>query len=168
LQNTIGKYERVMNVFAWVSAWLFVLSGFMLSYEVIARYFFLSPTRWAAELSQLCLIYGTLLAMPWILAHRRNIQINAVTARLTDQSQRFIGIMTMLILFVFCIYVTVFGWDIFYDSFERGRTTGSLLDMPSWIAELPVPVMFGLLAVQSVIEIGKLSTGQPIPTGGHE
>ena len=46
--------------FAWLAAWLFALAGAMLSYEVVARYFFLSPTKWAAELSQLCLIYGTI------------------------------------------------------------------------------------------------------------
>jgi C4-dicarboxylate transporter DctQ subunit len=168
MASFIAIFERLMTFFAWAAAWLFVLSGLMLSYEVVARYFFLSPTRWAAELSQLCLIYGTLLAMPWILQHRRNIQINAVTAKLPDQGQRGIGIVTMAILIVFCTYVTVYGWDIFYDSFERGRTTGSLLDMPSWVAELPVPTFFGLLAIQAVIEIGKLMKGHPIPTGGHE
>ena len=56
-------------------------------------------------------------------------------------------------------------WDIFYDSFERGRTTGSLLDLPSWIAELPVPTLFAMLAIQAIIEIWKLLTDQPIPEG---
>ena len=55
--------------------------------------------------------------------------------------------------------------QIFYDSFERGRTTGSLLDLPSWIAELPVPTLFAMLAIQAIIEIWKLLTDQPIPEG---
>ena len=68
----------------------------------------------------------------------------------------------------FLHYVTAYGWTIFEDSFERGRTTGSLLDLPSWIAELPVPVFFAVLGVQAVIEIWKLISGKPIPKGGHE
>ena len=136
--------------------------------EVIARYFFLSPTKWAAEFSQLCLIYGTLLAMPWILRYRRNIQINAITAKLPDIAQRITAVITMCVLIAFCVYVTIYGWDIFYDSFERGRTTGSLMDLPIWIAELPVPLFFFCLAVQAIIEIKKLIDGLPIPTGGHE
>ena len=43
-----------------------------------------------------------------------------------------------------------------------------LLDLPSWIAELPVPVFFAVLGIQAVIEIWKLVSGQPIPMGGHE
>jgi len=164
----VSYFERVTLGFAWVAAWLFALSGAMLSYEVVARYFFLAPTKWAAELSQLCLIYGTLLSMSWLLQHRRHIQINAVTTHLPDRVHRVTALVTMVILIAFCIYVTAYGWMIFADSFERGRTTGSLLDLPSWIAELPVPVLFAVLGVQAVIEIWKLISGQPIPKGGHE
>jgi len=48
-------FEKIIDLLAWLSAWLFCVAGFMLSYEVIARYFFLAPTSWAAELSQLSL-----------------------------------------------------------------------------------------------------------------
>ena len=164
----VSQFQRMTLGFAWIAAWLFVLSGAMLCYEVVARYFFLAPTKWAAELSQLCLIYGTLLSMPWLLQHRRHIQINAVTTRLPDGVYRVTALVTMVILLAFCICVSVYGWMIFEESFERGRTTGSLLDLPSWIAELPVPVFFTFLGVQAVIEIWKLVNGQPIPKVGHE
>lgn len=153
---------------AWVSAWLFVLAGGMLSYEVVARYFFVAPTSWAAELSQLSLIYGSLLAMPWLLQHRRHIRITALTARMPDKAQRAFGVAGMLILIVFSVIVAIYGWAIFADSFSRGRTTGSLLDLPSWIAEFPVPVMFLLLSLQAGLELWKLATGRPVPDGGHE
>jgi TRAP-type C4-dicarboxylate transport system permease small subunit len=101
MKSYISKFERLMTLFAWIAAWLFVLSGLMLSFEVIARYFFLSPTKWAAEFSQLCLIYGTLLAMPWLLRHRRNIQINAITAKLPDRVQRVTAVVTICVLIAF-------------------------------------------------------------------
>lgn len=168
MRTFIDAFERVTLTLAWIAAWLFVASGIMLSYEVVARYFFLAPTKWAAELSQLCLIYGTLLSLCWLVQHRRHIQINAVTGLLSDGRQRLVGVITMLILVWFSLYVTYFGWTIFHDSFERGRTTGSLLDLPAWIAELPVPLLFAFVAVQALIEIFKLVSGDPIPSGGHE
>jgi len=161
----VKYFETLTLKLAWLAAWLFVLSGIMLSYEVVARYFFLAPTKWAAELSQLCLIYGTLLSLCWLLQNRKHIQINAVIALMDAKLQRIVGITTMCVLIWFCSYVTIFGAQIFYDSFERGRTTGSLLDLPSWIGELPVPVLFGMLAIQAIIEIWKLLTDQPIPEG---
>lgn len=168
MYNFASLFQRITLFFAWTAAWLFALSGAMLSYEVVARYFFLAPTKWAAELSQLCLIYGTLMSMSWLVQHRRHIQINAVTSKLNDKLRRVIGVITMIVLTIFSLFVTFYGWKIFIDSFERGRTTGSLLDLPSWIAELPVPVFFACLSLQACLEIWKLIDGQPIPEGGHE
>ncbi|MBT5481247.1 MAG: TRAP transporter small permease subunit [Alphaproteobacteria bacterium] len=161
-------FEKYMLFLAWCAAWLFALAGIMLSYEVVARYFFLAPTSWAAELSQLCLIYGSLISMPWLLQHRRHIQINAVTDQMPPPAQRVSAIATMVLLTVFSLYVAFYGWEIFYDSFARGRTTGSLLDLPAWIAELPVAVCFLFLAVQAVLEIVKLLSGAPILRGASE
>lgn len=160
-------FEKFIDNIAWVSAWLFCISGFMLSYEVIARYFFLSPTIWAAELSQISLIYGTLLAMPWALKSRKHIQINLVINKLSKNYKKFINILIMIVLLIFSFYVMVYGFDIFYDSLIRGRTTGSLLNLPSWIAELSVPFCFLLLLIQSLIEIIKLLKNIEPPESDH-
>ena len=74
----------------------------------------------------------------------------------------------MTAILAFSVMVTIKGWDIFFESFERGRTTGTMLDLPSWVAELPVAIGFALLAVQAVIEIVGLLRGKEIPKGAHE
>jgi TRAP-type C4-dicarboxylate transport system permease small subunit len=147
---------RISRAAAAVAAVLFVLSGAMLTYEVAARYFFVKPTIWAAELSQLCLIWGGLLAMAWLLAARRHITVNAVTDLLPLPAQRVCAGLALLLVVVFSVIVAYWGWEIFYDSFRRGRTTGSLLNLPVWISELPVPLGFVLLALQGVVEILRL------------
>ena len=160
-------YEKFILRSAWLAAVLYGIAGIMLTYEVGARYLFIAPTSWAAELSQLTLIYGTLLAMPWALQHRRHIQINAIINKLSDINQRRIGIIMMITLIVFSLYVVIYGFDIFFDSFQRGRTTGSLLDLPAWIAELPVPFCFLMLIIQAVFEIKKMVSGITPPSGEH-
>ena len=160
-------YEKFILRSAWLAAVLYGIAGIMLTYEVGARYLFIAPTSWAAELSQLTLIYGTLLAMPWALQQRRHIQINAIIHKLSDINQRRIGIIMMITLIVFSLYVVIYGFDIFFDSFQRGRTTGSLLDLPAWIAELPVPFCFLMLIVQAVFEIKKMVSGITPPSGEH-
>ena len=158
-------FETLIIKSAWLSAILFGMAGIMLTYEVGARYLFIAPTIWAAELSQLSLIYGTLLAMPWALQHRRHIQINAIIHKISEKNQRIIGIIMMIILIIFSSYVVIYGFEIFLDSFQRGRTTGSLLDLPSWIAELPVPVCFLMLIIQAIFEIQKMAMGITPPSG---
>jgi len=161
-------FDRLTLILAWVAAILFVLAGCMLTYEVLARYFFVRPTIWAAELSQLCLIWGSLLGMPWALSARRHISVDAVTRLLSPKIQRLVEIIAMTCILAFSMMVTFKGWEIFYESFERGRTSGTMLDLPAWIAELPVAIGFALLAIQAVIEIVGLLRGKDIPKGAHE
>ncbi len=161
-------FDRLITVAASVAAVLFVLAGCMLSFEVVARYFFSMPTRWAAELSQLCLIWGSLLGMSWLLAEQRHIRVDAVAALLPQTVRRVLDVLAMAVIALFSVIVAVWGFDIFLDSFSRGRTTGSLLNLPSWIAELSVPVGFALLFLQSLVEIGRAWAGKHARASVHE
>ena len=152
-------FERLVLSLAWLAAVLFTVAGIMLTYEVMARYFFIRPTVWAAELSQLCLIWGCLVAMAWLLSARRHIAVDAVIQLLPPSVQRWIEAAAMLVVAAFSAMVTWKGWSIFLDSFERGRTTGSLLDLPSWIVELAVPLGFALLFIQALIEAVRSARG---------
>ncbi|MEX0338814.1 MAG: TRAP transporter small permease [Arenibacterium sp.] len=152
-----------------LGACLLAMTGALLTYEVVARYFFIKPTTWAAELSQLCLIWGCLLAMAWVLNTRRHITVNAVTGLLKPAAQKICVAVSLVVLIVFSVIVTIWGWDIFYDSWVRGRTTGSLLNLPIWIAELSVPVGFALLTAQALVELIALPKSQGASLGSsHE
>lgn len=155
----MSLFSRLTTALAWIAALLFTTAGAMLTYEVAARYFFTAPTIWAAELSQLTLIWGSLIAMSWALAARRHIAVDAVVRLLPRAVQRGTETLAMLAVAIFSAMVAWHGWGIFYDSFERGRTTGSMLDLPTWVSELAIPVGFGLLFVQALIETGRALSG---------
>ncbi len=148
------KFVTLVSYWAAVFAsGLLAFTGAMLTYEVVARYFFIRPTIWAAELSQLSLIWGCMLAMAYLLHIRRHITVDAITNKLSPRIKRLCAWISLGLVAAFSALVTFWGWVIFTDSFERGRTTGSLLNLPTWIAELAIPVGFFLLTLQAIIEI---------------
>lgn len=149
----ISQVSRLACV---IGAVLMAATGVMLTYEVIARYFFVKPTIWAAELSQLCLVWGCLLAMPHLLTLKRHITVNAATSLLPAAGQRFCAYFALGVVIVFSAIVAYWGFDIFYTSLERGRTTGSILNLPIWISEASVPFGFGLLTLQGIVELRRL------------
>ncbi|TYC54163.1 TRAP transporter small permease [Rhodobacterales bacterium] len=151
-------FSSILLALAWIAAILFVLSGGMLTYEVLARYLFIAPTIWAAELSQLCLIWGTMLATPWLLHAGLHISVDVLTERLGDIGRRVCHILAMSAIAALSAVIAWKGWGIFWDSFERGRTTGSMLDLPTWVSELAIPIGFGLLFLQALIEITRAPT----------
>ncbi|TDK48692.1 TRAP transporter small permease [Antarcticimicrobium luteum] len=144
---------------AWLAASLLTLSGGMLTYEVVARYFFNAPTIWAAELSQLCLIWACPVAMGWALTHRRHIRVTAVTAQLSPRLRQWAEVLSILVILVFSLVVLAYGFEIFFDSFERQRTTGTMLDMPSWIPEASVPAGFALLILSCLTNLWRALSG---------
>lgn len=161
----MGLFSRLNKALAWIAATLFVAAGAMLTYEVVARYFFVRPTIWAAELSQLCLIWGTLVAMPWALGAGRHIAVDALVSHLPAGLHRLTDAFAMLVVALFSALVFWHGWWIFADSFERGRTTGSLLDLPSWVEELSVPFGFALLFAEAVWAFLRAIGGATSPSG---
>ncbi|MEM8761861.1 MAG: TRAP transporter small permease [Pseudomonadota bacterium] len=163
----MAVFALFVTLLAWLAAALFVASGAMLSYEVAARYFFTAPTIWAAELSQLCLIWGSLIAMAWCLRERRHIRITAITGLLPEVPRLVMEAVAMLAVALFSGLVVWKGFEIFWDSFERGRTTGSMLDLPIWIAEFAVPFGFAVLLAQAVIEAMRAIRGEVPEEGAH-
>lgn len=164
--SVISSVSRIACV---IGAVLMAATGVMLTYEVIARYFFIRPTIWAAELSQLCLIWGCLLAMAHLLTLRRHITVNAVTTLLPRAAQKLCAVFALAVVIAFSAIVAFWGFDIFHDSFVRGRTTGSLLNLPVWIAEAAVPVGFGLLALQGIVEMLRMRGSDTTSLGAtHE
>ncbi len=130
---------------AWISTLLFTCAGAFLTYEVVARYVFDAPTIWAAETSQLCLIWGTPIAMAWLLSARRHIRVNVLTGRMTPGGRRVAEVFSLLVIIAFSAVVTWKGWWIAQDSLVRGRTSGTMLDLPAWIGEAAIPAGFALL-----------------------
>ena len=73
--------DRLSDLCGKLAAGLFFVIGGMITYEVIARYVFVSPTIWAEELSRFIQIWATYLAAAYVLRHRHLITIDMLTSR---------------------------------------------------------------------------------------
>lgn len=157
-------YLAVERVMGRIAALLLVLTGAFLTFEVVARYFFTRPTIWAAELSQLCLIWAVPIAMAWVLSTGRHIRVTALTALAPAPVRRGMELASLLVILAFSVIVTVYGHDIFADSLERGRTSGTMLNLKAWVPEAAVPAGFALLALSSVVNMWRVLHGDmPAP-----
>lgn len=147
---------------AWLgiaAGWLYVLAGAMIVWEVLARYLFVAPTIWSEELSRLALVWGTFLPMAALLRRRADIRITLITERLGPRGQLLSWVFSLLFIAAFSALVAWYGWDIAYDSWQVGRTSGTMMNIPNWWGEAIVPASFALLAVQCVVELLRLACG---------
>jgi len=153
--------DRVAQLLATLSAWLFVAIGAMITWEVLARYVFNAPTIWAEEMSRFFQIWATYLAMAALLHQREFIRITLVIDRLGPTARLAAEVFALLVIACFSIVAAWYGLGIVQESVQVGRATSTMLQVPRWATEVAIPLGFGLLALQSLLEITRLRTPAP-------
>ena len=152
--------DRLSDFCGRITSALFFLIGGMITYEVAARYIFLSPTIWAEEMSRFVQIWGTYLAAGYILRHRELIRIELLTGRLRAGAQRVLEGVSLLFIAVFCCVAVYYGIQIVAESVEVGRATSTMLAVPRWMTESAIPVGFSILLLQCVVEFIRVIGGR--------
>jgi TRAP-type C4-dicarboxylate transport system permease small subunit len=155
----LNRFDGLMAWLGDLSGWLFFATGAMLTYEVLARYVFSAPTIWAAEISQMFLIWGMYLALPRTVLRDDNITIEVLHELLPGWAQRACDLVAMAFMLFFCGVVLWYGWDIAWDSFTRGRSTGTMLNIPNWWTEMVIPFGFGLAVLACIVRLIELMRG---------
>ncbi len=145
--------DRLGRWLSMISAWLFFAIGGMIIYEVAARYLFNAPTIWAEEMSRFFQIWATYLAMAALLRGRSLIRITLLIDRLGPSSRRLAEIFSLLVIGGFSVVATWYGLAILVESIAQGRATSTMLAVPRWTTESAIPIGFGLLSLQCLVEI---------------
>jgi TRAP-type C4-dicarboxylate transport system permease small subunit len=81
------------------------------------------------------------------------IRITAVLVLLGPNARRGLEMLSLLVIAAFSIMAVVFGIDVVEDSIRLGRRQPTMLEMPNWLAEIPVVIGFALLAVQALADL---------------
>lgn len=145
--------EKFIKYSGYLASSLFVLIGFIVSFEVISRYLFNSPTVWVNEISTFLQIWATYLALIYSFHFKEFIRITVIYDRVSNKAKKFLDFISFIVMIIFTSFVVYYGWLIAHDSFETGRTSSTILDLPSFLTEYAIPIGFGLLLLRLVIEV---------------
>lgn len=159
--------DTVNRILALIAAWLFFIAGWLITYEVVSRYIFNEPTIWGAELAQLLLLWGTFLGMGYLLQKRQHIRITFLFPFMPVHIRRGCEIVSLLLIAALTLSVIYYGYDIALDSFVRGRSTGTMLNIPNWWSEAVIPASFLMLLLQTAAEIIRTLRGDALIDDDH-
>lgn len=144
--------DRLSALLGQFAAWAYFATALMLGYEVFMRYLFVAPTIWAEELSRLLLVWGTFAGAAILVHRRQHIAITVLTDMLPPAVRHLQQTVVLLFIAALAAVIVWYAGGIALDSLERGRTTGSMLDVPAWWNEAALPVCFSLLCLQAFVE----------------
>ena len=146
-------YNKIIKYSGYLASALFVSIGFIISYEVIMRYIFNSPTVWVNEISRFLQICATYLALTYTFHKKEFIIITVLYYKLNEKGKKILDFISDIFILTFSLFVLYFGWLIAYDSFKVGRTSSTILDVPSFLTEFAIPLCFGFLVIRLIVEI---------------
>lgn len=135
-------------------SWLTLAMIAVLMFEIIARYFFNSPTIWAHETSTM--LYGgfCILAGVYTLRHQGHVRSEVIWGALPERVRAALDVvtlsLTLLVLAVFLKLAIAFAADSWA---VREFSNKSIWQPPLYPIKTVVPVAVGLLLLQVLAEL---------------
>ena len=80
------------------------------------------------------------------------IRITVIYDRLNDNGKKILDFISFIFILIFSSFVVYFGWLIAYDSLKVGRTSSTILDVPSFLTEFAIPLCFAFLVLRVILE----------------
>ena len=148
----MNYYDKIVKYSGYLASAFFIAIGFIVSYEVIMRYLFNSPTIWVNEVSRFLQIWATYLALTYSFHKRDFIRITVIYDRLNETGKKILDFISFIFIIIFSCFVVYYGWLIAYDSLKVGRTSSTILDVPSFLTELAIPLCFAFLVIRVILE----------------
>ena len=148
----MNYYDKIVKYSGYLASALFIAIGFIVSYEVVMRYLFNSPTIWVNEVSRFLQIWATYLALTYSFHKQDFIRITVVYDRLNETGKKILDFISFIFIIIFSCFVVYYGWLIAYDSLKVGRTSSTILDVPSFLTELAIPLCFAFLVIRVILE----------------
>ncbi|MGF1720602.1 TRAP transporter small permease subunit [Vibrio kyushuensis] len=145
-------FNRIGDVFGWLSSILFILLLVNVVYDVVMRYVFNDVSIGFQEMEWHLFSTVFLLGVPYAIKAGGHVRVDIFYERLSFKAQAIIDLIgTFVFLLPFCLLVAWFGVDFAKESYLLGETSGDPGGLPyRWAIKAMIPLSFFFMAVSGI------------------
>lgn len=148
-----GLNEVVGRVVAVVA----IIFAVIIIYDVVMRYAFHDPTRWAFDVSKQLYGFYFIMLGGYALRHKAHVRVDLVTERLPPWLQRVVDLLGYAVFFFpFTVVFFLRSWEFAQRSWAQNEVTYGAIQMPVYPLKMAMCLAAGLLLLQGVAEVLKL------------
>jgi TRAP-type C4-dicarboxylate transport system permease small subunit len=136
-----------------ISMLALIATSCVLSYSVVARYFFKQATDWQDEVAVFMLVGAMFLCTGHVQSLRGHVGIEALASILPQGVNRVRAVLVDLVSALFCCFFSWKTWTLFHEAWAEGQTTSSSWAPPLWIPYGLMGVGMSLLALQVIVQL---------------
>ncbi len=157
--QAISKINKIIEAISeysgrWAS-WILYAGIFMLSFEVVARYFFNSPTVWAHGYTQRLFGSYFILIGAYTFVHGGHVRVDLIYGKCSPKIQNILDIVNCFFLILWSGILIPVGWKFFLKSFKVGEADEMVLAHPIWWVKFLLFVGMTLICAQGISELLK-------------
>jgi len=160
---------RVENVFGRLAISVLAGCGVLICVDVALRYVFNRPIVGGIEIVEYALVYITFLGASWAVPRGAHIDIDVCVQAMPKFWQRVCAFLSNFISLGVAIVLMVFGASVTWTSYMRGAFKPTVLEIPTWIVLLIIPIGSALLAArflrETIVCADAIATGRDIKRG---
>jgi TRAP-type mannitol/chloroaromatic compound transport system permease small subunit len=159
---TLGLHSKITDaietlndkVGEFVAYWA-VLSVFAYYYEVIARFWFNSPTNWVHE--SMFLMYGMqyMLSGAYALKEDQHVRVDVIYVKFSPRGKAIADVITSVFFFIFICTMLWTGWKFASDAIGVGEVSFTEWGVQYWPVKLTIPIGAALMLLQGVAKLIK-------------
>ncbi len=141
-------YDLVMRACGALAAILVAAMTVLVSYDVIMRNLGLGSLDWILEITEYMLPAAICASAPWLMYRNQHIRLDLLNMVLSPAKLKRVDRIAAL---VGAIVSGIFAWyalRLLLDSKASGSLVFKSLVFPEWWVYIPVPIGFGLLAIE--------------------
>ncbi|MFC2068375.1 TRAP transporter small permease subunit [Chloroflexota bacterium] len=150
ITKVVNIFDRTTDLLAVLSAVLIIFMMLIVCTEVAMRYFFRQPMSGVIEIAEYCILFFTFFAATWILKGEGHVTMDLVLNRLAPRVQAIANVIISIICAIVCITLIWYGVDVTRDHFQINYLLPTVLQPPSFIIIVIIPIGYLLLFVQFV------------------
>jgi C4-dicarboxylate transporter DctQ subunit len=133
--------DFIEDLFAFLAISILLFISASVCLEVVMRYGFNDPLIWVVEISESALLYIT-------LRNNGHVRIDILVDRVSSRLKYKLGFITSTIGLTVSIIFTIWGGITTWDHFLRGLYKPTVLEIPSWLLLIVIPLGSLLVATR--------------------
>lgn len=145
-------FARLARALCWVGQIVLAFMVITICYDSIMRYGFKAPTSWSLEVNTFLIIYVAAMTAAAVQREDGHIRITFFSDMTSPSTQRVIRTVIGLVGAVFCGVMAWYGGHATLQAAEYGERVSSTLGTPMVIPYAMLPIGFGALALQYLLE----------------
>lgn len=148
----VEKSNRMLGIVCGIGI---LLMGLIISYEVVCRYVFNSPTRWTQEVSIYLFMWTMLAASSYTLQVGKHVRVDLLIEHMQPRTRTIFEIITGVIGMIYCAIISVQAYEMLQMSIKYEKLSATLLRVPLWIPQSALLIGFVLLTFQFLLIVLK-------------